>query len=137
MGRDPVHAPPSVYPNSSIHPLVDKGWEIVGVSLKTQRRDKMKPASIFIAFLLGIFVLCPTGVAQAAGKSDEAVLENIDAMQAVAIANEWKWTKKNVKTSIDSRELIFEFPDGKVKRIVLPKDTMYIAIAPYIERTHT
>ena len=93
--------------------------------------------ALFIAFFLGIFVLCPAGVAQAAAKSDEAVLENIDAMQAVAIANEWKWTKKNVKTSIDSRELIFEFPDGKVKRIVLPKDTMCIAIAPYIERTHT
>lgn len=137
MGRDPVHAPPSVYPNSSIHPLVGKGLEIFGVSLKTQRRDKMKSPSIFIAFLLGIFVLCPTGVAQVAGKSDEAVLENIDAMQAVAIANEWKWTKKDVKTSVDSRELIFEFPDGKVKRIVLPKDKMYIAIAPYIERTHT
>ena len=137
MGRDSVHAPSSVYPNSSIHPLVGRGLEIFGVSLKTQRRDKMKSPSIFIAFFLGIFVLCPAGVAQAAAKSDEAVLENIDAMQAVAIANEWKWTKKNVKTSIDSRELIFEFPDGKVKRIVLPKDTMYIAIAPYIERTHT
>jgi hypothetical protein len=98
---------------------------------------KMKSLSIFIAFLLGGLVLCPAGVAQAAGKSDEALLENIDAMQAVAIANEWKWTKKDVKTSIDSREVIFEFPDGKVKRIALPKDKMYIAIAPYIEKTHT
>ena len=97
----------------------------------------MKSLSLFIAFLLGSLVFCPAGVTQAAGKSDEAALENIDAMQAVAIANEWKWTKKDVKTSIDSREVIFEFPDGKVKRITLPKDRMYIAIAPYIERTHT
>jgi hypothetical protein len=74
---------------------------------------------------------------QAAGKSDEAALENIDAMQAVEIANKWKWTKKDVTTSIDSREVIFEFPDGKVKRIALPEDKMYIAIAPYIKRTHT
>lgn len=74
---------------------------------------------------------------QAAGKSDEAALENIDAMQAVEIANEWRWTKKDIKTSIDSREVIFEFPDGRVKRIALPKDKMYIAIAPYIEKTHT
>lgn len=100
-------------------------------------RDKMKSLSIFIAFLLGSLVLCPAGVARAAGKSDEAVLENIDAMQAVEIANEWKWTKKDVKTSIDSREVIFEFPDGKVKRIALPEDKMYIAIAPYIKKTHT
>jgi len=97
----------------------------------------MKSLSIFIAFLLGSLALCPVGVAQAAGKSDEAVLENIDAMQAVQIANEWKWTKKDVTTSIDSREVIFEFPDGKVKRIALPKDKMYVAIAPYIEKTHT
>jgi len=96
----------------------------------------MKSLSIFIAFLLGGLVLCPAGVAHAAGKSDEAVLENIDATQAVEIANEWKWTKKDVKTSIDSREIIFEFPDGKLKRIALPKDKMYIAIAPYIEKTH-
>jgi len=97
----------------------------------------MKSLSIFIAFLLGSLVLCPAGVVQAAGKSEEAVLENIDAIQAVEIANEWKWTKKDVKTSIDSREVVFEFPDGKVKRIALPKDKMYIAIAPYIEKTHT
>ena len=74
---------------------------------------------------------------QAAGKSDEAALENIDARQAVQIANEWKWPKKDVKTSIDSREVILEFPKGKVKRIAHPKDKMYVAIAPYIEKTHT
>jgi hypothetical protein len=99
--------------------------------------SKMKSLSIFIAFLLGSLVLCPAAVVQPAGKSDEAVLENIDAKQAVEIANEWKWTKKNVKTSIDSREIVFEFPDGKVKRIALPEDKMYIAIAPYIKKTHT
>ena len=96
-----------------------------------------KSLSIFIAFVLGSLVLCSAGVAQPAAKSNEAVLENIDAIKAVQIANEWKWTKKNVTTSVDSREVIFEFPDGKVKRIALPEDKMYIAIAPYIKRTHT
>ncbi len=98
---------------------------------------KMKSVSTFIVFLLGSIVLYPAGVVHAAGKSDETVLENIDAMQAVKIANEWKWTKKDVKTSIDSREVTFEFPDGKIKRIALPEDKMYIAIAPYIKKTHT
>ncbi len=93
---------------------------------------------MFVAFLLGSLVFSPAGVVQSAVKSDEAVLENIDAMQAVGIvANQWKWTKKDVKTSIDSREIIFEFPDGKFKRIALPEDKMYIAIAPYIKNTHT
>jgi len=97
----------------------------------------MKSLSIFIAFLLGIIMLYPTGLIQAAGKSDEALLKNIDALRAVEFANEWKWSKKDVKTSIDSREVIFEFPDGKVKRIALPKDNMYVAVAPYIKNTHT
>ena len=74
---------------------------------------------------------------QAAGRADEAALENVDAMEAVKIANDWKWTKKDIKTSIDSREVIFEFPDGRAKRIPLPKNKMYIAIAPYINKTHT
>ncbi len=98
---------------------------------------KMKSLSTFIVFLLGSLFLCPAGVVHPAGKSDETVLENIDAMQAVKIANEWKWTKKDVKTSIDSLEVTFEFPDGKIKRIALPEDKMYIAIAPYIKETHT
>jgi hypothetical protein len=102
----------------------------------------VSPNSIKVLLLLvATFLISSCGTTQrgnqAAGKSDEAVLENIDAMRAVEIANEWKWTKKDVKTSIDSREVIFEFPDGKVKRIPLPKDKMYIAIAPYIEKTHT
>ena len=97
----------------------------------------MKSLSIFIVFLLGIIMLCPTGVIESAGNSDEALLINIDAMRAVEIANEWKWSKKDVKTSIDSREVIFKFPDGNVKRIALPKDKMYVAVAPYINNTHT
>jgi len=97
----------------------------------------MKSLSIFIVFLLGIIMFYPTGVIEATGKSDESLLKNIDAIRAVEIANEWKWSKKDVKTSIDSREVIFEFPDGNVKRIALPKDKMYVAVAPYINNTHT
>jgi hypothetical protein len=97
----------------------------------------MKSVSIVLAILLGIVVLCSTDVVQAAGKSDEALLESIDAMRAVAIANEWKWTKKDVKSYINSREMVFDFPDRKIKRIALPKDKMYIAVAPYIKNTHT
>lgn len=97
----------------------------------------MKLISYVLAFLLGIIVSCATEVVQAAGKSDEAVLENIDAMQAVAIANEWKWTKKDVKSYINSQDVVFEFPDRKIKRIPLPKDKMYVAVAPFIKQTHT
>ncbi|UCE52775.1 MAG: hypothetical protein JSV31_26560 [Desulfobacterales bacterium] len=63
-------------------------------------------------------------------------LENVNAMEAIAIANEWKWSRKDVKTSITAREVVFEFSDKTVKRIPLPQEKMLVAVAPYIRRTH-
>jgi len=63
-------------------------------------------------------------------------LENVNAMEAVAIANEWKWSHKDVKTSVTTREVVFEFPDKSVKKIPLPQEKMLVAVAPYIRRTH-
>ena len=63
-------------------------------------------------------------------------LENINAMEAVAIANEWKWSQKDVKSSVTAREVVFEFPDKTVKRILLPQEKMLVAVAPFIRRTH-
>ena len=55
---------------------------------------------------------------------------------ALAIANQWRWTKKEIKSYVDSREVVFKFPDGRVKKVPLPKNKMIVAIAPYIRRTH-
>ena len=63
-------------------------------------------------------------------------LENANAMEAVAIANEWKWSHKDVKTYVTAREVIFKFPDKTVKRIPLPEEKMLVAVAPYIRQTH-
>ena len=63
-------------------------------------------------------------------------LENVNALEAVAIANEWKWSHKDVTTSVTAREVIFKFPDKTVKRIPLPQEKMLVAVAPYIRRTH-
>ena len=63
-------------------------------------------------------------------------LENVNAMEAVAIANEWKWSREDVKTSVTAREVVFEFPDKTVKRIPLPQEKMLVAVAPYIRQTH-
>ena len=63
-------------------------------------------------------------------------LENVNAMEAVAIANEWKWSHKDVKTSVTAREVVFEFSDKTVKRIPLPQEKMLVAVAPYIRQTH-
>ena len=63
-------------------------------------------------------------------------LENVNAMEAVAIANEWKWSHKDIKSSVTAREVVFEFPDKTVKRIPLPQEKMLVAVAPYIRQTH-
>ena len=69
-------------------------------------------------------------------KSAESALKNINAVEAMAIANQWKWSKKEIKSHVTPAEVVFKFPDGKMKKIPLPKDKMVIAVAPYIRRTH-
>jgi hypothetical protein len=68
--------------------------------------------------------------------SPEGILKNVDAKQAVAIANEWKWTRADIKSHVTSTEVVFDLPGGKTKRIALPKDEMMVAVAPYIHQTH-
>ncbi len=91
--------------------------------------------SFFIVVLLS--ALLPAYALQAAEKSAEATLNNIDAVQAMAIANQWKWTKKEVKSYVTPRGVVFMFPNRKAKGIPLPEDKMLVAVAPYIKRTHT
>ena len=68
--------------------------------------------------------------------SPEGLLKNADARQAIAIANEWQWSKKEIKSNVTSRKVVFELPDGKVIKIPLPADKMMVAVAPYIHQTH-
>ena len=88
---------------------------------------------------LTLFLIVPvfTQTLGAEEKSLEARLEKADAVQAMAIANEWKWSQPNVRSYVTPQEVVFKFPDGKEKKVPLPKDKMIVAIAPYIEQTHT
>ena len=62
--------------------------------------------------------------------------KNIDAIEAMAIANEWKWSQKDVKSFVNANEVVFEFADGTTKEIPLPIEKMLVAVAPYIQSTH-
>ena len=94
--------------------------------------------SIVLSFILflGMSWLFPVCTLQSDEKSDEAILNNADAIQAMAIANEWKWSKKEIKSFVTSREVVFKFSKDKVKRIPLPEEKMLVAVAPYINKTH-
>ena len=90
-----------------------------------------------IIILLAIISAFPVHNLQSSETPDESVLENVDAVQATAIAKQWKWSNKKIKSSVNSREVVFQFPGGKVKKIPLPEEKMVVALAPYIKGTHT
>ncbi len=96
----------------------------------------MKHLLLSLIILLGISWLLPAYALGGDEKSAEAILSNVDGVQAVAIANQWKWTKKEVKSYATSQGVIFTLPNGKVKGIPFPKEKMLVAVAPYIKRTH-
>ena len=96
--------------------------------------EKMKSKMLSFFLILGISVLFP---ACSNGNSDEVRLKNIDAVQAMAIANEWHWSKKEITSFVTPREVVFKSANDKViKKIPLPEDKMLVAVAPYINRTH-
>ena len=94
----------------------------------------MKYLSVSFILLLGLgslFTACGL-----LADENEAALENVDAMKAMEIANQWKWSKKEIKSHVTTREVVFEFPKGRVKKIPLPEEKMLVAVAPYVNQTH-
>jgi hypothetical protein len=96
----------------------------------------MRYLMITLVVLFGINLPLPAYSLEGNEKLADASLNNVDAIQAMAIANQWKWTKKEVKSYVTPRGVIFMFPDRKLKGIPLPEDKMIVAVAPYIRRTH-
>jgi hypothetical protein len=94
----------------------------------------MKKLLVSFVFLLGVGSLF-TGCTLLADEN-EAMLKNVNAIQAMEIANEWKWTKREIKSYVDAREVVFEFSNGRSKKIPLPEEKVLVAVAPYINRTH-
>lgn len=94
------------------------------------------PKMIVIIFLFSISFQIPTMANQGYDKSTEAVLKGVDAKTALKIANQWKWTKKEIKSYVNTREVVFKFPDGKIRKILLPDNEIMVAVAPYIQNTH-
>jgi hypothetical protein len=90
--------------------------------------------SIVLSFIL---LLGLSSLFSACGpQGDEKLLNNVDAVQAMAIANEWNWSKTKIKSFVTPREVVFKFSKEKEKKIPLPEDKMLVAVAPFINRTH-
>ena len=91
---------------------------------------------IVIIFLFSIGFQFPTMANQNFDKSTEAVLKGADAKTALKIANQWRWNRRDIKSYINTREVVFKFPHGKITKIPLPENEVMIAIAPYLNKTH-
>lgn len=89
-----------------------------------------------IPAVLALLLLLPLAARADDLKSSIQIIEKANAEQAMALANQWKWTRNGVKTYVTSQEVVFDFPNNIVKTVALPEDKMVVAIAPYLTYTH-
>jgi len=89
-----------------------------------------------LSLILGLSLLVAPSGCQPDKDSPEAILKNVDAYQALALADEWKWSQKDITSYVNAREIVFELSKSKVIKIPLPEDKMMVAVAPYINQTH-
>jgi hypothetical protein len=97
----------------------------------------MKKFSISLSLLLWLSLLFAMSGCQPDKNSPKVILENVDAIQAMAIANEWNWSKKEIKSYVTTRDVVFKLSKSKIKKIPLSEEKLLVAVAPYINRTHT
>jgi len=64
------------------------------------------------------------------------VLDNLNAREALALANKWKTSNPEITSFIEPDKLIVQFPGKITVEIPLPEDSMMIALAPYVNKTH-
>lgn len=89
-----------------------------------------------ILIVSAVLAFVPLPVRADSLETYKEMVEKSDAVQAMSLANQWKWTKKDIKTYVNTEEIVFEFPDKTVKKVALPEDEMVVAIAPYVYSTH-
>jgi len=69
--------------------------------------------------------------------ADYQQIKSMEIKDAIELANEWKYSRTKIKSFITPKELKVVFPDKREITIALPSDEMYVAVAPYINETHT
>ena len=65
------------------------------------------------------------------------MLTGTSAKKAIKLANEWSEKKLKIKSYVNSKEVVFIFPDKRKVSVPMDSKLMYIAIGPFINKTHT
>lgn len=70
-------------------------------------------------------------------EADYSAIAGLELKPAIALANQWRGTKPQIVSSVSPAELDVRFPDGRELKKPLPATEMYVAVAPYVNSTHT
>jgi len=92
---------------------------------------------LFFLWILFSFIPHIAFSAAPGGPADRDALTKANPHQALAIANEWRWSHPEINSYITPREIVFKFPDAQITKIPLPVDKMMVAVAPYLTQTHS
>jgi hypothetical protein len=133
MGRDILYA---IYARTSAISLLFSVRTVKTTNENRLRKNGMKSLVLYLILILGTISIFQAHAFQDIKKPADINFEKIDAVEAMAIANEWKWSQKDVKSFVNAREVVFKFSDGKEQKIPLPEEKMIVAVAPYLRKTH-
>ncbi len=90
-----------------------------------------------LTILLSIILLSCSESTDPNYNDEVIIIENLSVKEAITQANEWRSSQPKITSYVTTEELIVEFPDGREVHKNLPDNEMYIAIAPYINYTHS
>ena len=116
--------------------IIDKVRTVKTINEGNLMRKFTKYWGVSVILIFATFLPFQAYSFQNSKKPADIDWKNIDAIEAMAIANEWKWSQKDVKSFVNTKEVVFEFADGKKKEIPLPEEEIIVAVAPYIQSTH-
>lgn len=91
---------------------------------------------ILVFFILGLLISCDNSVDPNYDAYYDS-LSHLSAKEAIAKANEWKFSAPKITSYVTTKEVIFEFPDRRNVKIELPNNEFYLAVAPYLNHTHS
>jgi hypothetical protein len=97
----------------------------------------MKTLIILFFVLISIIWSCTDTATNPDYDKDYVTISNLDLKAAISLCNDWKDSNPKITSYITPQELIIKFPDGREVKKSLPADSMYVAIAPYINETHS
>jgi hypothetical protein len=94
----------------------------------------MKSIVLVLILSLGIVSAISVLAIQGDGKPYEAALEKADTVESVAIANRWSRSEREVRSYVNSEEIVFQLPGGGVKKIRLSEEKRNIGPGSLVGR---